>query len=59
MAEVQRLYARELAALQQVAQVPNYVHIFAYRNVRAQKSVDAKFDFTPPSGAHVSTPLGD
>ena len=30
-----------------------------YRNVRAQKSVDAKFDFTPPSGAHVSTPLGD
>jgi len=30
-----------------------------YRNVRAQKTVDAKFDFTPPNGAHVSTPLGD
>ena len=30
-----------------------------YRNVRAHKSVDVKFDFTPPPGAHVSTPLGD
>ena len=30
-----------------------------YRNVRAQKTVDAKFDFTPPTGAHISTPLGD
>ena len=31
----------------------------AYRNVRSLKTTDAKFDFTPPSGAHVSTPLGD
>jgi outer membrane lipoprotein-sorting protein len=30
-----------------------------YRNVRALKNVDVKFDFTPPSDAHVSTPLGD
>ena len=30
-----------------------------YRNVHALKTVDAKFDFTPPAGAHVSTPLGD
>ena len=30
-----------------------------YRNVRALKNVDVKFDFTPPAGAHVSTPLGD
>lgn len=30
-----------------------------YRNVRVLKSVEAKFDFTPPPGAHVSTPLGD
>ena len=29
-----------------------------YRNVRPQKSVEAKFDFTPPSGTHISTPLG-
>ena len=28
-------------------------------HVRALKTVDAKFDFTPPVGAHVSTPLGD
>ena len=31
----------------------------AYRNVRALKNTDAKFDFTPPASAHVSTPLGD
>jgi outer membrane lipoprotein-sorting protein len=31
----------------------------AYRNVRMLKNVEAKFDFTPPSDAHVSTPLGD
>ena len=30
-----------------------------YRNVRTLRNTDAKFDFTPPSGAHVSTPLGD
>ena len=30
-----------------------------YRNVRPQKSVEAKFDFTPPKGTHISTPLGD
>jgi len=30
-----------------------------YRNVRALKTVDTKFDFTPPPGAHVSTPLGN
>ena len=30
-----------------------------YRNVRALKTVDAKFDFTPPSSAHVSTPLSE
>ena len=30
-----------------------------YRNVRTLKTVDVKFDFAPPSGAHVSTPLGD
>ncbi len=30
-----------------------------YRNVRPQKSVEAKFDFTPPSGTHISTPLGN
>ncbi len=30
-----------------------------YRNVRALKTVDAKFDFTPPPSAHVSTPLGE
>ena len=29
-----------------------------YRNVRPQKSIEAKFDFTPPAGTHVSTPLG-
>jgi outer membrane lipoprotein-sorting protein len=33
--------------------------ITTYRNVRTQKTVEAKFDFTPPAGAHVSTPLGD
>ena len=33
--------------------------VTTYRNVRMQKSVEAKFDFTPPSGAHISTPLGD
>jgi outer membrane lipoprotein-sorting protein len=31
----------------------------SYRNVRALKTVDAKFDFTPPASAHVSTPLGN
>jgi outer membrane lipoprotein-sorting protein len=30
-----------------------------YRNVRALKSVAASFAFTPPSGVHVSTPLGE
>ena len=30
-----------------------------YRNVRPLKSVEAKFDFTPPPGTHVSTPLGE
>lgn len=29
-----------------------------YRNVRAAKQSDAKFDFTPPAGVKVSTPLG-
>lgn len=29
-----------------------------YRNVRAAKQSDAKFEFTPPPGAKVSTPLG-
>ena len=29
-----------------------------YRNVRAAKQSDAKFEFTPPAGAKVSTPLG-
>ena len=29
------------------------------RNVRALKNTDAKFDFTPPPGAHISTPLGE
>ena len=29
-----------------------------YRNVRPQKSIEAKFDFTPPAGTHISTPLG-
>ena len=29
-----------------------------YRNVRPQKSVEARFDFTPPAGTHISTPLG-
>ena len=33
--------------------------VTTYRNVRAHKTVEAKFDFTPPAGAHVSTPLGD
>lgn len=28
-----------------------------YRNVRNTKQAGAKFDFTPPAGAHVSTPL--
>ena len=30
-----------------------------YRNVRTLKATDAKFDFTPPPAAHISTPLGD
>ncbi|MEO6742279.1 MAG: outer membrane lipoprotein carrier protein LolA [Chthoniobacteraceae bacterium] len=30
-----------------------------YRNVRALKSIEARFDFTPPSGTHISTPLGE
>ena len=30
-----------------------------YRNVRTLRNTDAKFDFTPPPGAHVSTPLGE
>jgi outer membrane lipoprotein-sorting protein len=30
-----------------------------YRNVRPLKSTEAKFDFTPPKGTHISTPLGD
>jgi len=30
-----------------------------YKNVRASKQSDAKFDFTPPPDAHVSTPLGN
>ena len=29
-----------------------------YRNVRAAKHSDAKFEFTPPAGVNVSTPLG-
>jgi chaperone LolA len=29
-----------------------------YRNVRATKQSDAKFEFAPPAGATVSTPLG-
>jgi outer membrane lipoprotein-sorting protein len=33
--------------------------VTTYRNVRMQKSVEASFDFTPPAGARVSTPLGD
>ena len=28
-----------------------------YKNVRAAKQSGAKFDFTPPAGTHVSTPL--
>ena len=30
-----------------------------YRNVRMLKNVEAKFDFTPPSDARVSMPLGE
>ncbi len=33
--------------------------VTTYRNVRMQKSVEAKFDFTPPANAHISTPLGE
>jgi outer membrane lipoprotein-sorting protein len=32
--------------------------VTTYRNVRFVKSVDAGFDFKPPAGANVSTPLG-
>lgn len=33
--------------------------VTTYKNVRLLKNVEAKFDFTPPPGAHVSTPLGE
>ena len=33
--------------------------VTTYRNVRAHKTVEAKFDFTPPAAAHIRTPLGD
>jgi chaperone LolA len=32
--------------------------VTTYRNVRAAKQSDAKFEFTPPTDAQVSTPLG-
>jgi chaperone LolA len=32
--------------------------VTSYRGVHAAKQSDAKFDFTPPAGAKVSTPLG-
>lgn len=42
------------------AMLPKGDHISTtYRNVRALKTTDAKFDFTPPAGAHVSMPLGE
>jgi outer membrane lipoprotein-sorting protein len=33
--------------------------VTSYRNVRPSKQSDARFDFTPPADAHISTPLGD
>ncbi len=33
--------------------------VTTYRNVRLMKNVEANFNFTPPAGAHVSTPLGN
>lgn len=42
------------------AMLPKGDHVVTnYRNVRASKQSDAKFEFTPPPDAHVSTPLGD
>lgn len=32
--------------------------VTTYKNVRPSRQSDAKFDFTPPPDAHVSTPLG-
>ncbi len=32
--------------------------VTTYRNVHSTKQSDAKFDFTPPSGVSVTTPLG-
>jgi chaperone LolA len=32
--------------------------VTTYRNVRAAKQSDARFEFTPPAGVKVSTPLG-
>ena len=32
--------------------------VTTYRNVRASRQSDAKFEFNPPAGAKVSTPLG-
>ena len=32
--------------------------VTTYKNVRPTKSSDAKFDFTPPTGVEVSTPMG-